>query len=214
MNLPSLSPFRPTPPPSHLHPHPLPHLIPLPCHHSHPHPILPNPPTHLSSLSLSLSPSLSPTTSQPPSHAIIHIPLPLSSPFPCHHPHPLPHLTPPLPIYPLAPFSQPPSLSFPKANPSKNQQSKPPKKRKKKEKKRQVMCMCVDHGFSFPVPKQKRWVGGWVGYLTLCIGVQYNSIYIYIYAWDKFRLCRVFFVISFFRLHVEGVFFVNGKCGG
>lgn len=186
MNLPSLSPFRPTPPPSHLHPHPLPHLIPLPCHHSHPHPILPNPPTHLSSLSLSLSPSLSPTTSQPPSHAIIHIPLPLSSPFPCHHPHPLPHLTPPLPIYPLAPFSQPPSLSFPKANPSKNQQSKPPKKKKEKRKKATgYVYVCGSR--LFPSRSETETVGGWVGNLTLCIGVQY------IYMRGKNLDCAGFF---------------------
>jgi len=73
--------------------------------------------------------------------------------------------------------------------------------------------MCVDHGFSLPVPKQKRWVG-WL--VTICIGVQYNSIYIYIYMRGTIWVVPGFFflLIPFFRLYVEGVFFVDGKCGG
>ena len=36
----------------------------------------------------------------------------------------------------------------------------------------------------------------------------------YIYMPGQFGFCRVFFVISFFRLYVEGVFFVDGERGG
>jgi len=44
---------------------------------------------------------------------------------------------------------------------------------------------------------------------------QYNSIYIYICAGQIGILPGGFFLlIPFFRLYVEGGFFVDGKCGG
>ena len=68
----------------------------------------------------------------------------------------------------------------------------------------------MDHGFPLPVPKQKRWVGGWV---TLLYVSGYNSIYI---CAGKIGILPggCFLLIPFFRLYVEGVFFVDGKCGG
>jgi len=72
------------------------------------------------------------------------------------------------------------------------------------------MCVCGDHGFSLTVPKQKRWVGGWVGYLMYRGTVQQ---YIYIYMRGTIWILPGFFCCFILSI-IEGGFFVDGKCGG